>query len=452
MKHKRTTAWILSAATALILWQAVAAWIDYPQLIPSVSGLLVSVLHLFSLPSFYISLGATLLRGLAGVIVAFLLALPIGFLCGKKNFWFHYFNPLLSTLRSTPVVAFILLIILWLPTEAVAPAIALMTMFPVLCENIIKGVQSINTDYEKLAFVYQINFRTKARYIYWPSLKPFVESGCVTAFGFGWKAIIMGEVLSKPFAGIGVEMRTAQMFINVPDLIAWTFIAIVVSFMLTEAIRYLLKRKLRTTISKGQNHKRVSSQTFASLKINGITKQYDNKILFERISFEIPSGSICLVTGVSGKGKTTLLNIMAGITNSEEGTIEGANVKKAYLFQSPTLLPWLTAKENILITAPKDTETSTVTELLNALEISELSDSYPNQLSGGQCQRVALARALASEPQLLLVDEPFTGLDKELVEKVVSLLVAWTKTHHTTMIIAIHETSDLLPVDIEIRL
>ncbi|GAT61789.1 ATP-binding cassette domain-containing protein [Paludibacter jiangxiensis] len=452
MKHKRTTAWILSAATALILWQAVAAWIDYPQLIPSVSGLFLSVLHLFALPSFYISLGATLLRGLAGVIVAFLLALPIGFLCGKKSFWFHYFNPLLSTLRSTPVVAFILLIILWLPTEAVAPTIALMTMFPVLCENIIKGVQSINNDYERLAFVYQINFRTKTRYIYWPSLKPFVESGCVTGFGFGWKAIIMGEVLSKPFAGIGVEMRTAQMFINVPDLIAWTFIAIVVSFLLTEAIRYLLKRKLQTTISKGQNHKRVSSLTSASLKINDITKRYDNKILFERISYEIPSGSICLVTGVSGKGKTTLLNIMAGITNSEEGSIEGVNVKKAYLFQTPTLLPWLTAKENILITAPKDTETSTVTELLNALEISELSDSYSNQLSGGQCQRVALARALVSEPQLLLIDEPFTGLDKELTEKVVSLLVAWAKSHHTTMIIAIHEATDLFPHDIEIAL
>ena len=86
------------------------------------------MIHLFSLPTFYISLGATLLRGLAGVAIAFALALPIGFLCGKKSFWFHYFNPLLSTLRSTPVIAFILLIILWLPTEAVAPAIALMTM------------------------------------------------------------------------------------------------------------------------------------------------------------------------------------------------------------------------------------------------------------------------------------------------------------------------------------
>lgn len=452
MKHKRTTAWILSAGTALILWQAVASWINYPQLIPSIGGLFLCVIHLFSLPSFYISLGATLLRGLVGVFVAFFLALPIGFLCGKKSFWFHYFNPLLSTLRSTPVVAFILLIILWLPTEAVAPAIALMTMFPVLCENIIKGVQSINNDYEKLAFVYQLNFGTKARYIYWPSLKPFIESGCVTAFGFGWKAIIMGEVLSKPFAGIGVEMRTAQMFINVPDLIAWTFIAIVVSFMLTEALRYLLKKKLQATITKGQNHKRISNQTSASLKISGITKRYDSKTLFERISYEIPSGSICLVTGASGKGKTTLLNIVAGITKNEEGAIEGADTKKAYLFQSPILLPWLTTKENILITAPKDTETSTLPELLNALEISELSDNYPSQLSGGQSQRVALARALASNPQLLLIDEPFTGLDKELTEKIATLILKWSKAHNCTTIIALHEISDLLPIDIEIRL
>jgi ABC-type nitrate/sulfonate/bicarbonate transport system, ATPase component len=359
---------------------------------------------------------------------------------------------LLSTLRSTPVVAFILLIILWLPTEAVAPAIALMTMFPVLCENIIKGVQSLNNNYEKLAFVYQINFCTKARYIYWPSLKPFVESGCVTAFGFGWKAIIMGEVLSKPFAGIGVEMRTAQMFINVPDLIAWTFIAIVVSFMLTEALRYLLKRKWQTIISRGQNHKKISNQSSANLKISGITKQYDGNTLFERISYEIPFGSICLITGASGKGKTTLLNIVGGITKSDEGTIEYSGAKKACLFQNQILLPWLTAKENILITAPKDTVVSSVTELLNALEIGELSDKHPNQLSGGQRQRVALARALASESQLLLIDEPFTGLDKELTEKVASLLVSWVKTHHVTMIVAMHEATDLFPHDIEIAL
>ncbi len=452
MKHKRTTAWILSAATALLLWQGVASWINYPQLIPSVKGLLLSVIHLFWLPTFYISLGATLLRGLAGVAIAFALALPIGFLCGKKSFWFHYFNPLLSTLRSTPVIAFILLIILWLPTEAVAPAIALMTMFPVLCENIIKGVQSIHPDYEKLALVYQINLRTRIRYIYLPALKPFIESGSITAFGFGWKAIIMGEVLSKPFAGIGVEMRTAQMFVNVPDLIAWTFIAIVISFALTEMLRKLLQGNRPAAISHGLAHTLHNRDNKASVRIKEITKRYKGKTIFEKLSYEIPDGGICLVTGASGRGKTTLLNIVAGITKSEEGTTEGANVKKACLFQNPTLLPWLTAKENVLLTAPKDKTTQQLNELCSALEIEELSNHYPDQLSGGQCQRVALARALASEPQLLLIDEPFTGLDKELAERVASLLTSWIKTHHVTTIIAIHEATDLFPHDIEITL
>jgi len=452
MKHKKLTAWFLSAATALILWQALSSWINYPQLIPSVKGLLLSVVHLFSLPTFYLSLGATLLRGLAGVVAAFALALPIGFLCGKKSFWFHYFNPLLSTLRSTPVIAFILLIILWLPTEAVAPAIALMTMFPVLCENIIKGVQSINPDYKKLSFVYRINRRTQIRYIYLPALKPFIESGSITAFGFGWKAIIMGEVLSKPFAGIGVEMRTAQMFINVPDLIAWTFIAILVSFTLTEILRKLLQDNRPAAIAHGQAHVLRNQQNIKTLKIKEITKRYESKTLFENMSYEIPAGSICLVTGASGKGKTTLLNIVASITKSEEGAIEGADVKKSYLFQNSTLLPWLTAKENILLTAPKDKTPPQLAELCKALEIESLSDHYPNQLSGGQCQRVALARALASEPQLLLIDEPFTGLDKELADKVASLLVSWVKTHHATTIVAIHEATDLFPHDIEIAL
>jgi ABC-type nitrate/sulfonate/bicarbonate transport system ATPase subunit/ABC-type nitrate/sulfonate/bicarbonate transport system permease component len=451
MKHKRTTAWILSAATALILWQGVSSWINYPQLIPSVGGLFFSVTHLFTQPLFYISLGATLLRGLTGVIAAFVLALPIGFLCGKKLFWLHYFNPLLSTLRSTPVVAFILLIVLWLPTETVAPTIALITMFPVLCENIIKGVQSTNNDYEKLAFVYQLNFCTKIKHIYWPSLRPFIESGSVTAFGLGWKVIIMGEVLSKPFAGIGVEMRTAQMFIDVPDLIAWTVVAIVISFLLTEGLRYLLKNKRHAVITHGQCRQNNYNQNNC-VKTDEITKQYGDNILFEKLSKHIPAESICLIKGTSGKGKTTLLNILAGITHSNEGSISGSESKKAYLFQAPTLLPWLTVTENILLTADTGIRHQDLREILEDLEIEELRDYYPYQLSGGQSQRVAIARAVVSNPQLLLVDEPFTGLDKDLSQKVATFLISWVKTHHVTMIVAMHDASPLIPHDMEIAL
>lgn len=452
MKHKKLIAWFLSIVTAMILWQVVSLWVDSPQLIPSLGGLLLSVFGLFYKPDFYISIGATLLRGIIGVIAAFVLAFPIGFLCGKKEFWFHYFSPLLSTLRSTPAIAFILLIILWLPTEAVAPAIALMTMFPALCENIIKGVQSISTDYEKLARVYRLSLPTKVRYIYLPSLKPFIEGGSITAFGFGWKAIIMGEVFSKPFAGIGVEMKTAQSFINVPELIAWTFIAIIISFLLTEALRILLKRKKHAPIGHGQVRFHRTKSNHEALTLNGITKKFGEKLIFEQLDKTIPCGSSCLIKGASGKGKTTLLNIIAGIETPDDGVITGNEANKGYLFQSSLLLPWLTAGENILLTAPSNSEFSGLQNILYTLEINTLLNNYPHQLSGGEQRRVALARAIASAPHLLLADEPFSGLDKERAETTAKLLANWCKTNNCTLILALHESSALLPTDIEIAL
>ena len=127
---------------------------------------------------------------------------------------------------------------------------------------------------------------------------------------------------------------------------------------------------------------------------------------------------ICL-RGASGKGKTTLLRLIAGLETPQKGaiTIE-PDCKTAMVFQEDRLLPWLTAKGNVALVS----NDAAAAKLLTALGLGDALDAKPATLSGGMCRRVALARALAVQPDLLLLDEAFKGIDPARKEEIFTLL------------------------------
>lgn len=156
------------------------------------------------------------------------------------------------------------------------------------------------------------------------------------------------------------------------------------------------------------------------MKIENLSFSYDGKSVFKNFSCEIASQITCL-TAPSGFGKTTLLRLIAGLEIPDEGSIAPLPKKPAFMFQEDRLFPWLTALQNIEAVMPKGSENE-AKELLLQVELSENINSYPNELSGGMKRRVALARTLAYDADLLLLDEPFKGLDLPLVEKMCALI------------------------------
>ena len=156
------------------------------------------------------------------------------------------------------------------------------------------------------------------------------------------------------------------------------------------------------------------------IEIRDLAFSYGKKAVFSGLTLDIPAGVVCL-SGGSGRGKTTLLRLLAGLEKPDAGSITGVPPHPALLFQDDRLLPWLTAEENVAAVLPEN-EKARAGELLAAMELSELAESYPGQMSGGQCRRVSLARALAFESGLMLLDEPFTGLDAALSGRMARLL------------------------------
>jgi NitT/TauT family transport system ATP-binding protein len=188
----------------------------------------------------------------------------------------------------------------------------------------------------------------------------------------------------------------------------------------------------------------VLSKTAGSIQVDKLTKQFETErgeeLVFEDISFNIEPGSFVTLIGKSGSGKSTLLDIISGIREPTEGQVEfeseeaSNDITLGHVFQSPRLLPWNTALENIEYVHENNPDFSEDVGMryLDLVGLREHYNKYPTQLSGGQCQRVGIARALSIDPEILLMDEPFSNLDEinaaELREELIDIWRQLDKT------------------------
>ncbi|MGM0551304.1 MAG: ABC transporter permease [Bacteroidota bacterium] len=244
MKNSTTSLRILKLGGSLFLlaiWELAAHLLDEHLLLPGPVATLAHAVEMMLAPGFLTTLGSTILRGLIGFAIALFLAFFLGLWAGLSARFHAFFSPLLITLRSVPVVSFILLALIWFSVDAVPVFIAILTMFPMMCMSIIDGIHYADEELTTMARVYEVPQNRIIREVYLPSLTPFLFTGMSNAMGFGWRAIIIGEVLSQPQWGIGSAMHTAQTFLMVKEVIAWTLIAVMVSFLFERLIRTLQK-------------------------------------------------------------------------------------------------------------------------------------------------------------------------------------------------------------------
>ncbi|MBR0026963.1 MAG: ABC transporter ATP-binding protein, partial [Clostridia bacterium] len=155
------------------------------------------------------------------------------------------------------------------------------------------------------------------------------------------------------------------------------------------------------------------------IEIKNLSFAYPTQSVFENISLTLPEAQILALQGASGSGKTTFLRLLMGLLSPQKGEIRGlAGRRVGTVFQEDRLLPWRTVKENITLPEQDPTNPMDAEVLLERLGLSGISDAYPAELSGGMQRRVAIARALYHSSDLLLMDEPFKGLDAELRKSV----------------------------------
>ena len=172
--------------------------------------------------------------------------------------------------------------------------------------------------------------------------------------------------------------------------------------------------------------------------IKNLCKRYQDKVVLKDFSLDIKPRTITCITGESGCGKTTLLNLIAGIIRPDSGTIE-LEGKVSYLFQEPRLLPWRTALENVAL-ALKDEKKAR--EILELVGLKDSLDKYPSELSGGMRQRVAMARVFSYPSSIILMDEPFQNLDVKLKNNLLQLFLKLWEQEQKTVLWVTHDITE----------
>lgn len=164
-----------------------------------------------------------------------------------------------------------------------------------------------------------------------------------------------------------------------------------------------------------------------------------------RVKLEIENGTFAVLTGNSGCGKTTLLNIVAGLDNDFAGRISfgGGPRRLSYIFQSPRLLPWRTVEENVAL-ACDEPNMDRVREMLKRVGLKGRETAYPERLSLGMQRRVSLARGFVREPDVLLMDEPFVSLDKDTAAGLRQLLIDLWSRRPTTVLFVTHDRAEAI--------
>jgi|TARA_B110000438_G_scaffold160704_1_gene153977 iron(III) transport system ATP-binding protein len=199
-----------------------------------------------------------------------------------------------------------------------------------------------------------------------------------------------------------------------------------------------------------------------SLLISNLSyKRKNDKNLLSNINLKVDNGDLLIIQGESGCGKTTLLNIISGLVQPSQGLIKLNNVslnsleqsvaseerKIGYVFQDYALFPHLTAFKNAVYAYKNNSEDLTDEYVLNALNLTTHRNKYPHELSGGQQQRVAIARAILMHPRALILDEPFSGLDKENIIRTQNLIQSAIKILNIPAIIVTHSLEYLQDMD-----
>ena len=241
-----------AVAVWLLLWQLASMAVGLPLLLPSPLAVLLRLGQLCTGADFWLTVVSSLLRILLGFLLGVLFGTALAGLCWRFRLIDALARPLLGVLKSTPVASFIILALVWVKTTWLATVISFIMVLPLIYANVREGIDSADRQLLEMAQVFRLSRRKTFRYCYLPAILPFFLSAVSSALGFAWKSGIAAEVLGRPARAIGSQIYDSKIYLETPDLFAWTLVVILLSVLLERLavrfVRWAGKRSMRVRL------------------------------------------------------------------------------------------------------------------------------------------------------------------------------------------------------------
>lgn len=226
----------------LFLWQMLSIWLGHELLLVSPLRTAETLLHLVQDATYWFSIMTSLYRIMLGFLLAFVLGSILAFLAWRVPILYDFLSPVISVMKATPVASFIILALLWVGSKYLSTLCSFVMGMPIIYSNIYQGLHNIDSKLLEVGQIFQLSRKRQIKQILLPSLKPYLLSAFMVGIGFCWKSGVAAEVIGLPNNTIGEHLYNAKVYLETPELFAWTVTIIILSVSIEKLFVFLLQR------------------------------------------------------------------------------------------------------------------------------------------------------------------------------------------------------------------
>jgi NitT/TauT family transport system permease protein len=228
----------------MAVWQGMYFLVGRDIYVPSPINVFNRLKELIFLSFFWKSISHSIFRVIAGLFLSFLLGLIIGVASSINNYIYDLINPLIGVIKSTPVMSFIIIALIWFSSDFAPIFICFLMCFPIIWTNVVAGIRNVDTQLLEMAEVYNVKKYNIIKHIYLPSIAPYFYAASITTLGLGWKVTVAAEVLSYPRNAIGSHLYSAKVYLDSSDLFAWTVVVILLSLLFENLFAHFIRKMI----------------------------------------------------------------------------------------------------------------------------------------------------------------------------------------------------------------
>lgn len=247
MAAKLRSAW--AVVFWLLVWQLGAMLLDQKILLVTPTAVLSRLIELLPTADFWSAVWFSFVRIICGFLAACVFGTVLAALSSRFRLIRELAAPLMGAVKSTPVASFIILVLLWVPSKNLSIVISFLMVTPIVYLNVLGGISAMDAQLTEMAEVFRVPTARRVRYLYLPQVMPYFRSACAAGLGLCWKAGVAAEVIGLPTGSIGEKLYQAKVYLETPDLFAWTVVIVVISFsfekLFLKGIDSLLTRMTR---------------------------------------------------------------------------------------------------------------------------------------------------------------------------------------------------------------